>query len=91
LELEEKQDHAKLYKLQFEKTQLLDDKVDLTQFKQTIITFKSEFDSLEKADLKLRIGELIQEITCYPKKVSILFHQIPWPIPFDIDPHAKTQ
>lgn len=78
LELAEKQNKSLVNKQQFEINQLEEEKIDTTEFKKALVTFRVEQETYTYEQLKEYIGKLIEEITYYTEKLVIKFVLIPW-------------
>jgi len=82
LELEEKQLKAQMMKAEFEFTEKSDEKINLSQFKKSLIMFKTNQDTLTPPEFKTFLNTTIKEIHYFPDKLLITFRLLPWPIDF---------
>lgn len=83
LDTEEKQAKANLYKQQFELSQKTDERIDLTDFKERLVSFKKDYESFSRTQLKEYLITTIQEIIYYPEKLTVHFRLLPWPVDFE--------
>ena len=84
LDQEEKQIKSQLYKLHFDHTQTTDEQVNLTDLKQTLITFKANHETYTHDQLKEFLATHIKEITYHPEKLAIHFNGLPWSLDFSV-------
>ncbi len=78
LEMEEILSKTELDKQGFKKNEKFDERINLTELKKKLITFKAEY--LEYTPLQLRdfLREMISAISFYPDKLVISFKLLPW-------------
>lgn len=82
LELEEKQTKAELYKQELAISQRVCEQIELTRFKQTLITLRRDYSELSKDELHQYLTKTIKEIIYSPNKLTLQFHLLPWPLDF---------
>ncbi len=78
LEQEELQIKTQVYAVQLEISQTEDQRIDLIQFKKTIIEFKSAHDTFSYEEMKNYYKNQFQEIRYFKDKLSIQFLCLPW-------------
>lgn len=81
LESEGKQIRSGIQKNQFELNQKEDDKINLTQLKEKLIRFRSDYDPSAQTNtesLREHIFDLITHIFYEPGKVVVQFKALPW-------------
>lgn len=83
LALEEKQTQALLYKKEFELSQKTSGQIDLTEFKQALVSFKKDYDTFSDEHLRNYLIRLLKEIVYSPDTTSLQFHLLPWPLEFE--------
>ena len=83
LALQVKQLKAKLYKLQFELSQKADEAIEISSFKEQLIAFRKDYDTLSQSQIKASLLKMIKEIIYYPNKLTIQFSILSWPVDFE--------
>ena len=78
LELEEKQTKLVIQKNQFQKIQKEEELINITKFKQQLITFRTDYESLTKHQLKAQYFVLLDKITYDHDKLILYFKSLPW-------------
>ena len=78
LEQDEKQLKATFHKTQFALSQIHDEQIQLTPFKQQLVAFRTESEVLTKDQLQVRIKTLLSKIVYYPNKMMLYFRVLPW-------------
>lgn len=79
MELEEKQVNAELYKKQFDATQKEEELIDLTGFKQILISFKTDYEE-EAVNIRDYITKHVEKIMYYPDRLLVDFKMINWTV-----------
>jgi site-specific DNA recombinase len=82
LDLEEKQTKALIYKQQFDYAQKQEEQVDLSSFKNYLVTFRKDYESFSQQQLREFLVSTILEIIYHPDKLSVRFRALPWPLDF---------
>ncbi|MFH1428243.1 MAG: recombinase family protein, partial [Candidatus Margulisiibacteriota bacterium] len=82
LELEEKQIKANIYKQEFELNQKEGEQINITSFKQTLISFRKDYETFSPVQLRNYLLNTLASITYYPEKLAIHFKHLPWPVDF---------
>ena len=83
LELGAKQTKESINTQILKRNDVVDDKIDITQFKKNLVTFKAEQENYSYQQLKEFIYDQIQEIIYQPDKLLIRFKLLPWEIEVD--------
>jgi len=84
IELDEKQLKGAILKQQFEQTTKEEEKINLSDMKIKLITFKMEHQNYLFKQLREYFLEMIKEIICYPEHISISFRFLPWEEDFSL-------
>ena len=78
LEKEEKTFNIQLNDQQYQLTQKKEEKINTIQFKQELITFRSEYENYSLKQIQDCLSKIINKITYQPDKLTIKFRLLTW-------------
>jgi site-specific DNA recombinase len=82
--LEEKQLNSKLIQLQYKLNQHRDTQINLSDIKQNLITFKTDYDLMKNKQLREYITMNIEKIIYFSEKLEIKFKFLSWIMEFKV-------
>lgn len=80
LDIDERALKAQLHKQEFEKTTLLESKLDATDFRRTLTTFATHYQDWDVKTQALTLQRLIKDIRYHNTHAVLQFKAIPWTV-----------